>query len=298
MTNETLSERSGYPIILNGDHAEFEAEHAGMNPKDRPDWPLPSFDARDWAKAYMNAWPQGCADEGTMVTWFACALMRGFDERASRSAESPTATPDATEAARAMRVPEWQPFDTAPRDGTRFLAFGGGLTQVESVAYNDRDGCWDAETCTLDDCDNESDGYSRPTIWQPTPEPPIAISLLPLPTPQPDERDEALRVATQAARDVLVERERQKSDEGWTPDHDDENQPGDMSCAAACYALTGRNYLHNDAKLLRFWPWSSKWWKPTDQRRDLVKAGALILAEIERIDRATLAAAKSKGGEG
>ena len=94
MTNETLSERSGYPIILNGDHAEFEAEHAGMNPKDRPDWPLPSFDARDWAKAYMNAWPQGCADEGTMVTWFACALMRGFDERASRSAEHPTPQPD------------------------------------------------------------------------------------------------------------------------------------------------------------------------------------------------------------
>ena len=94
MTNETLSERSGYPIILNGDHAEFEAEHAGMNPKDRPDWPLPSFDARDWAKAYMNAWPQGCADEETMVTWFANALMRGFDERASRSAERPTPQPD------------------------------------------------------------------------------------------------------------------------------------------------------------------------------------------------------------
>ena len=120
-----------------------------------------------------------------------------------RFAERPTPSPDATEAARAMRVPEWQPFDTAPRDGTRFLAFGGGLTQVESVAYNDRDGCWDAETCTLDDCDNESDGYSRPTIWQPTPEPPIAISLLPLPTPQPDERE--------ADFDLVVHLERQRA---------------------------------------------------------------------------------------
>jgi len=34
------------------------------------------------------------------------------------------------------------------------------------------------------------------------------------------------------------------------------------------------------------WPWSPMWWRPTTQRRDLVKAGALIMAEIERIDRA------------
>lgn len=33
------------------------------------------------------------------------------------------------------------------------------------------------------------------------------------------------------------------------------------------------------------WPWPSKWWKPKSQRRDLVRAGALILAEIERLDR-------------
>ena len=41
---------SGYPVILNGDHAEFELEHADMLPQDRPDWPLPSFDARDGEK--------------------------------------------------------------------------------------------------------------------------------------------------------------------------------------------------------------------------------------------------------
>ncbi|MFN3321313.1 MAG: hypothetical protein ACK43M_21435, partial [Allorhizobium sp.] len=34
------------------------------------------------------------------------------------------------------------------------------------------------------------------------------------------------------------------------------------------------------------WPWGIEWWKPTDRRRDLVKAGALIIAEIERLDRA------------
>jgi hypothetical protein len=31
---------------------------------------------------------------------------------------------------------------------------------------------------------------------------------------------------------------------------------------------------------------ADEWWKPTNRRRDLVKAGALILAEIERLDRA------------
>jgi hypothetical protein len=34
------------------------------------------------------------------------------------------------------------------------------------------------------------------------------------------------------------------------------------------------------------WPWSREWWQPKDRRRDLVRAGALIVAEIERLDRA------------
>jgi hypothetical protein len=82
----------GYPIILNGDHAEFEREHAGTKPEDRPDWPMPSFDAMDWAKAFCKiANEHGFkdakgepVDEGWMVTWFASALMRGFDEREAR----------------------------------------------------------------------------------------------------------------------------------------------------------------------------------------------------------------------
>jgi len=88
-----------YPIIMNGDHAEFEREldreFAKINPEDRPDWPLPSFDARDWAKAfckifmvqkiagYDTAWVDD--DVGLMTTWFAAALMRGYDEAARRS---------------------------------------------------------------------------------------------------------------------------------------------------------------------------------------------------------------------
>lgn len=53
-----------------------------------PTWPLPSFDARDWAKAFVKiaatvGYPD--MDEEWMVTWFANALMRGFDEHARRS---------------------------------------------------------------------------------------------------------------------------------------------------------------------------------------------------------------------
>ena len=35
-----------------------------------------------------------------------------------------------------------------------------------------------------------------------------------------------------------------------------------------------------------FWPFTLAWWKPVqDNRRNLIKAGALILAELERLDR-------------
>jgi hypothetical protein len=90
-------------MIHNGDHAEFEREHANTKPEDRPDWPLPSFDAVDWAKAfckiatnlgYRDAEGQP-VDEGWMVGWFANALMRGYDEYAKRQAR---ATPTPTEA--------------------------------------------------------------------------------------------------------------------------------------------------------------------------------------------------------
>jgi hypothetical protein len=86
---------------------------------------------------------------------------------------------------------------------------------------------------------------------------------------------------TPAAADVLAERQRQISAEGWTPEHDDEHSRGEMASAAACYAV-----VHKGIDLRPLWPWSPYWWKPTDRRRNLTKAGALILAEIERLDRA------------
>ncbi len=78
--------------ILNGDHAEYEIENANVKPENRSDWPLPSFDARDWAKCFCKiATNLGYKDadgkpidEGWMIGWFANSLMRGFDEHASR----------------------------------------------------------------------------------------------------------------------------------------------------------------------------------------------------------------------
>lgn len=104
---------------------------------------------------------------------------------------------------------------------------------------------------------------------------------------------------TEAARDVLTERQRQISTEGWTPEHDDEHSQGEMAEAAACYAASA-----NVPAILKrlqapgFWPWAAKWWKPSDTRRDLIKAGALILAEIERLDRAAARAAKEGQNNG
>lgn len=113
---------------------------------------------------------------------------------------------------------------------------------------------------------------------------------------------EAVKVeASQAARDVLAERQRQISAEGWTPDHDDEHKEGEMCFAAAGYACAasdalqaiehqfdgdGQPTFNEPAALPHRAPWPHGWtFKRAPVRRQLVKAGALILAEIERIDR-------------
>ncbi|MFY3456975.1 hypothetical protein ACOTJD_09960 [Achromobacter xylosoxidans] len=95
---------------------------------------------------------------------------------------------------------------------------------------------------------------------------------------------------TDAARDVLAERQRQISVEGWTPAHDDQHHLGQLASAAGCYAMFTQAYPPGDP--VDFWPWARAWWKPSaGPRRNLVKAGALILAEIERLDRAAAIAA-------
>ncbi|EQC0107484.1 hypothetical protein [Pseudomonas aeruginosa] len=98
----------------------------------------------------------------------------------------------------------------------------------------------------------------------------------------------------QAWLDVQAERRRQVEAEGWTPEHDN----GEMARAAACYALAGSSAPNDGTAALLVslaWPWDEQWWKPSTARRDLVKACALALAEIERLDRACISQSPQPG---
>ncbi|HBP3383297.1 TPA: hypothetical protein L5Y92_004628 [Pseudomonas aeruginosa] len=98
--------------------------------------------------------------------------------------------------------------------------------------------------------------------------------------------------------DVQAERRRQITAEGWTPEHDDEHADGQMARAAACYALAGSSAPNDGTAALLVslaWPWDEQWWKPSTARRDLVKACALALAEIERLDRACISQSPQPG---
>lgn len=99
--------------------------------------------------------------------------------------------------------------------------------------------------------------------------------------------------------EIAAERRRQVEAEGWTSAHDDQHTDGSLARAAACYAAHASAYARvgDDAGLVAYqtadtprreygWPWSMEWWKPKTPRRDLVRAAALLVAEIERIDRA------------
>lgn len=102
---------------------------------------------------------------------------------------------------------------------------------------------------------------------------------------------------------IAEERERQVTAEGWTPEHDDCHYGGDLAIAAACYAMPERLYVERRNVLGPVfadpWPWADS----KDKRKDasnhpdaiptegserirmLVRAGALLAAEIDRLQR-------------
>lgn len=111
---------------------------------------------------------------------------------------------------------------------------------------------------------------------------------------------------------IKAERERQKSTEGWSEEHDDQHEDNELALAAVCYAAPTKEIK---AKLWRPlecncreagcphespfgetvkeqwvdpWPWSVNWDKRDkhDREKQLVIAGALIVAELERLRRA------------
>ena len=88
---------------------------------------------------------------------------------------------------------------------------------------------------------------------------------------------------------IAAERERQITAEGWSAAHDAEHDNCELTAAADCYltsaALTYQGGCGPD-DYQDHWPFDESWWKPSgDAVRDLVKAGALIAAEIDRIQQ-------------
>lgn len=91
----------------------------------------------------------------------------------------------------------------------------------------------------------------------------------------------------------MQERIRQIHDEGFTPEADDAYVFHELALAAACYALPPGRRPYQDPPSM--WPWNKKWWKGDpamgtakdieNRTRELIKAGALILAELERLHR-------------
>jgi hypothetical protein len=133
-----------------------------------------------------------------------------------------------------------------------------------------------------------------------------AAAALRTPAPVAEPVADALRL-------IGDERCRQVVAEGWTLDHDDQHTDGSLAIAAAHYALSSQWWRSSDFRVLApagsdeqrekilargplnfgggndcyNWPWDLDWWKPKGQVEDLVRAGALIVAEIERIARAS-----------
>ncbi|HEY5083421.1 MAG TPA: hypothetical protein VII48_02775 [Rhizomicrobium sp.] len=104
-----------------------------------------------------------------------------------------------------------------------------------------------------------------------------------------------------AIEDIAAERQRQIESEGWSSSHDDEHAFGVLLKAAIGYCIPAAaaldllaagkvtqaavNLAHKGSSVPRIWPFSISWWKPKDLRKDLIRAAALIAAEIDRLDR-------------
>lgn len=91
-----------------------------------------------------------------------------------------------------------------------------------------------------------------------------------------------LQWSSQAVIDVAAERRRQIEVHSYPPEHDDEHDSGELAQAAAGYAL----HKDNPSVSRQVYPWGFAGPQSGPRREMMVKAGALILAEIERLDRA------------
>lgn len=90
---------------------------------------------------------------------------------------------------------------------------------------------------------------------------------------------------------IAAERTRQIEDEGFSAEKDDKYRELELLRASESYltAVTSPDEVGDEDGKTRpawDWPWDKKWWKPSeDPVRNLVKAGALIAAELDRLQR-------------
>lgn len=77
---------------------------------------------------------------------------------------------------------------------------------------------------------------------------------------------------------IASERQRQMEQEGWTAEHDDRHNDGALAHAAAVYAS-------DRVDVEDVWPWPDEPPKVKDELSNLMRAGALIAAEIDRLYR-------------
>ena len=103
-------------------------------------------------------------------------------------------------------------------------------------------------------------------------------------TPRPEQQR-----PEQALADVMRERSRQVTAEGYSAEHDDKHVDEEIAYMACYYAMppTARAWNAGLGETFGEAVQPAEWTpKAFDRRSELVKAGALILAEIERLDRA------------
>ena len=99
---------------------------------------------------------------------------------------------------------------------------------------------------------------------------------------------------------IAEERQRQIEIEGYTDDHDFKHNPRDFVHAAKTYLMSSDLTLYSKEfspsnnwhqtnepfyrnEIERSWPWEQESFKPTSDIQDLIKAGALIAAAIDRL---------------
>lgn len=116
------------------------------------------------------------------------------------------------------------------------------------------------------------------------------VTLIPGPTLTMDDLDQRAGM-TAALEAVVLERERQ-IEKGYGPEHDDRHDDGSLAQGAAAYALAAIADKAPPIDGIDLWPYERQYWSGEGVPRDLlVKAAAMLLAEIERIDRENKAAA-------